>query len=348
MAAAHTTEQSLADPHVVTPAPGERAPSNCGAERGVQSASRTDNNDRRREMGMAKAFMPRIAWPSFLLAGSLLSIQTAVIIAALYSLVPYWLCVPVLGYCAFAWYTLIHDAIHGSIIRERKFSWVHDLIGRVGSSFLFYSWPVLRRTHQHHHSHTNSEKDPDHALVGGGIGKLLSTAGSGLLMYVVPYFLLRRFEKTVYDSDTLLTRRELREHLVTMHCLQLGSWALILAGKGLAVLCLFWLPAFIGAVMLMIFFQWLPHLPFDSTDRYENTRVMEFPLADYVLLNQNIHLVHHLWPSVPFYLYRKLFTAQRAYLESKGARIEGLRPSRARQAPAAAQSIIAENPSGHL
>ncbi|MEO1425712.1 MAG: fatty acid desaturase [Pseudomonadota bacterium] len=301
---------------------------------------------RRAEMAMAKAFMPEVAWPSFLLVGALLCIQISLVIGALYGRVPYWVCTPILGYCAFAWYTLIHDAIHGSIIRNRTYGWVHGLIGRVGSFFLFYTWPVLKRTHQHHHSHTNSDKDPDHTLVGGGIGKLMATAGSGLLMYLVPYFLLCRFEKTVYDGDALLTKREMREHIITMHCLQFGSWGLILAGKGLAVLCLFWVPAFIGAVMLMIFFQWLPHYPFDSTERYENTRVMEFPLADYILLNQNVHLVHHLWPSVPFYLYRKLFTAQRSYLESKGARIEGLLPARGLSA-VHVDTTPAHAPSGH-
>jgi fatty acid desaturase len=46
-------------------------------------------------------------------------------------------------------------------------------------------------------------------------------------------------------------------------------------------------------------------MPFDKTDRYNKARVY-WPVAHRVLLGQNLHLGHHLWPSVPFYNYRPL------------------------------------------
>jgi len=42
-------------------------------------------------------------------------------------------------------------------------------------------------------------------------------------------------------------------------------------------------------------------------------------LLDTPLLGQNLHLVHHLFPRVPFYRYRAVFEAARARIEAEGA-----------------------------
>ena len=39
------------------------------------------------------------------------------------------------------------------------------------------------------------------------------------------------------------------------------------------------------------------------------------------MLGQNYHLVHHLWPRVPFYRYGRVFYESREELESHGAEI---------------------------
>ena len=297
------------------------------------------------EVKLARAYMSPIAWPTLGLALALTIVQGTLIALTLANVLSYWIATPILGYCSFAWYTLIHDSIHGSIIRNRRFSWVHTMLGWVGSLVLFYTWPVLKRTHQRHHSHTNSHLDPDHILVAGGFSKVVKTGLSTIMMYVVPYFLLHRFDQAVYEIDGVLTKRERREHMVVMHLLQAISWTLIFLGFGMQVVFLYVLPAFIGASMLLIFFQWLPHYPFDTTARYENTRIYQFAFSNQLLLNQNIHLVHHLWPAIPFYLYGKMFKDHRAYLESKNARIEGLIPSHKLQTSGAvstSKTVVAE------
>ena len=68
----------------------------------------------------------------------------------------------------------------------------------------------------------------------------------------------------------------------------------------------------------------VPHYPFDRTDRYGATRISLWPGGDVILLLQNLHLMHHLWPGVPFYNYRRLFVALRPLLVAEGSRIEGL------------------------
>ena len=45
-----------------------------------------------------------------------------------------------------------------------------------------------------------------------------------------------------------------------------------------------------------------------------------------MLLGQDHHLIHHLYPRVPFYNYRRLYRDIKVSLEDNGARIEfGLR-----------------------
>jgi fatty acid desaturase len=88
-------------------------------------------------------------------------------------------------------------------------------------------------------------------------------------------------------------------------------------------LCLLFIPTRVGGVLLAIFFQWLPHHPFDRTERYLNTRISLWPAGGVLTLQQNLHLMHHLWPSVPFYNYGRLYRRLRPILVAKGSRIEG-------------------------
>ena len=61
-------------------------------------------------------------------------------------------------------------------------------------------------------------------------------------------------------------------------------------------------------------------------DGYGNARVNDWPLGHRILLGQNLHLGHHLWPSVPFYHYRQLNDALLPQYRSVGARLDGFLP----------------------
>lgn len=106
------------------------------------------------------------------------------------------------------------------------------------------------------------------------------------------------------------------------------KWLLVLLasiplGVFMPMFFLWWLPGRFAVLALMVLFQWLPHVPYESTDRYENTRVTTFRGSTWLLLQQDRHLIHHLYPSVPWYRYRAVFREIRPLLEAEGARIEG-------------------------
>ena len=41
-----------------------------------------------------------------------------------------------------------------------------------------------------------------------------------------------------------------------------------------------------------------------------------------LVLNHNYHAVHHLWPTVPWYQYRKIYEKKLEYLKQHGVPIE--------------------------
>ena len=77
-------------------------------------------------------------------------------------------------------------------------------------------------------------------------------------------------------------------------------------------------PALVVGIALGLFFDYLPHRPFKERDRWKNARVYPSPILNILILGQNYHLIHHLWPSIPWYNYQKAYRATQPLLDSKG------------------------------
>jgi len=89
-----------------------------------------------------------------------------------------------------------------------------------------------------------------------------------------------------------------------------------------ALLATVWLgPALIAIVFLALTFDFLPHYPYDSRERFFDTRIYPGRLLNALLLGQNYHLIHHLWTTIPWYRYQRAFRAVRPELEARGSRI---------------------------
>jgi fatty acid desaturase len=278
----------------------------------------------RDERQVAEGLTPAIAWPTMRLALFLPLSQAALIVAALTGLVPMWAVVLPLGYMVFAYYTLVHESIHGNVVRRTDLAWVHKLIGWWGAINMMTSYPALRRIHLLHHQHTNKEEDPDYALCHGPLWKSVGRVLFLRTLLLLPLPIVKLVPAASYTlKKAMLTPKEMRLHVITVTSLQLAFWIAVATGYWQEALLLYWIPVMIGLVLLNIFFQWLPHVPFDKTDRYGKARVIEWPMGHWILLGQNFHLGHHLWPSVPFYNYRRLNDRLRPQFESAGARLEG-------------------------
>lgn len=290
----------------------------------------------RKERQLAIDLSPAVAWPTLRLAILLPAAQVGLIAGALGGWWPPWAATLPLGYVVFANYTLVHESIHGNVVRHSRFRWVHELLGWWGSVNMMASYPALRRIHLLHHQRTNTGDDPDYNLCRGPLWKSLARMIYLRTLLLLPLPVVKRIPKSNWKAKKA-TPRELRQHEITLILIQLLIWTMVAAGYWQAVLFLFWIPMLLGCALLNIFFQWVPHVPFDKTDRYGQARVSDWPFGDRILFGQNLHLGHHLWPCVPYYHYRRLNDALRPQFESMGARLDGFMPApgwRARTPPA--------------
>jgi fatty acid desaturase len=270
----------------------------------------------REERHVAQELSPTIAWPTLRLAILLPLAQAALIAGALTGWFPLWAVILPLGYIHFAYYTLVHESIHGNVVRRTDGAWVHQLLGWWGALNMMTSYPALRRIHLLHHQHTNTDGDPDYNLCHGSLWRSVGRVLYLRTLLLLPLPIVRLVPAAAYTmKQARLKPSELRLHAITVTALQLVFWVAVALGYAKVALLLYWVPMMIGLVLLNVFFQWLPHVPFDKTDRYGKARVY-WPFAARVLLGQNLHLGHHLWPSVPFYNYRRLNDRLRPQFES--------------------------------
>ena len=277
------------------------------------------------ERRIAVALSPAVAWPTLALAAILPTTLIGVVTLGLTGALPLWVCTPILAIVSYAHYTLVHESIHGNVVSSPKSAaWINTLVGWIGALGLGMGWPALQRTHVLHHSHTNTERDPD-IVVKGSFVQLLQKWLVMVPMSLLPIFALRFINPDRYKRlGAILSPAEIAQvSAVTLATLALLV-AAIATGHVAEWLMLWFLPTRLAGLILNIFFQWLPHHPFDRTERYLNTRISLWTGGTLVLLQQNLHLMHHLWPSVPFYNYARLFHRLRPVLAAEGSRIEGL------------------------
>ena len=278
------------------------------------------------EKRIAKGLSPGIAWPTLVMAVALPAAHWTVVGLGLARVLPLWVCAAILTFTAYAHYTLVHESIHGNLAPGvAKLRWINDVVGWVGALGLSFNWPMMMRTHALHHAHTNTEDDPD-IIAKGSLGQLVVTwLIAHVALGLMPLFAMRYISPAKYRAvEKALQPTEVLQASAVTILIDALLIAALSQGRGLDWLCLMFIPTRLAALILMIFFQWLPHYPFDRTERYLNTRISLWAGGTVVLLQQNLHLMHHLWPSVPFYNYGHLYRRLRPILIARGSRIEGL------------------------
>jgi fatty acid desaturase len=277
------------------------------------------------EKGLAREFTPKVAWPTFALAAALpVSMGTFVWLGFTQAL-PLWLCAIVLSFLSYACYTLVHEATHDNLVPgNAKLRWLNDVVGWIGAAGEAFNWPILMRSHMLHHSHTNGADDPDIWVKGGFAELILKALYQVIFLQTVPLFVMRTLAPADYKQFLrgLRGSEEIQADIVPVVMLLLLVVS-IATGHFQDWLFLLFIPTRVGNVLLSIYFQWLPHHPFDSMTRYTNTRISLWPGAGMLTLGQSYHLMHHLWPGVPFYNYGRFYRRLHPTLLAKGSRIEG-------------------------
>lgn len=260
---------------------------------------------------------PKTAWPTVVLAASCVLATIAGVSGTIAGVVSPWLGAAIVFVAAFAAFTPMHDASHRSVSRHRL---LNEVVGRVCSAVLLSPYVAFRYVHLEHHKHTNHpEHDPDFY---SGKGPALLLPLRWLTQDLHYYVLIIRQWKQRPAAERI-------ELVITVAAIAAGISALVASGHGLTLLLVWLIPVRFAIAALALSFDYLPHVPHQtlaSEDRFEATRIIIAPGLTALFLFQNYHLIHHLYPGIPFYRYRKVYEAKREWLQERGAQVWQLGP----------------------
>ncbi|MGF1499194.1 MAG: beta-carotene hydroxylase [Elainellaceae cyanobacterium] len=198
--------------------------------------------------------------------------------------------------------TVIHDASHNVAHRNPI---INAALGHGSALMLGFSFPVFTRVHMQHHANVNDpENDPDHFVSTGGPLWLIAAR----FFYHEIFFFKRRLWRKYELLEWFLAR--LAVATVVYLAIQYDFLGFIFN---------YWFsPALVVGLALGLFFDYLPHRPFKERDRWKNARVYPSPVLNLLIMGQNYHLIHHLWPSIPWYHYQTAYRAVQPLLDEKG------------------------------
>lgn len=276
----------------------------------------------RQETEVAKRNMPEIAWPTIVLAAGLWGGFVLVTWQAVTGGMPVWLAAILNTVFMYAFYTPVHDAGHFAIVpRDKRLRWLNTAIGMACSAPLWMFFHPLRKEHYIHHAKANEAGDPD-----------LWAKGSFLRVTLIqiPLLLLNYFNPVRLWQGCVRMRLPAWERWLSMGLFAAYTGiaaSVIVAGYGWELVILWLIPWFVGVHIMQTLFGWAPHHDHSETGRYRDTRIAEYPLGDILTLQQNLHLVHHMLPSVPWYRYRAVYEEIKPILQANNARIEGFWPT---------------------
>ena len=198
--------------------------------------------------------------------------------------------------------TVIHDACHKSAHRNPL---VNSILGHGSALLLAFAFPVFTRVHLQHHANVNDpENDPDH---------FVSTAGP---LWLIPVRFL--YHEIFFFKRQLWQKQELWEWFFS-RALVAFIFYISIQYHFLGYILNFWfIPTAIVGLALGFFFDYLPHRPHQERDRWKNARVYPGKVLNILIMGQNYHLIHHLWPSIPWYNYQNAYYATKPLLDAKG------------------------------
>lgn len=198
--------------------------------------------------------------------------------------------------------TVIHDASHNSAHSNPI---INSILGHGSALMLGFAFPVFTRVHLQHHAHVNDpQNDPDHFVSTGG----------PLWMIAARFF----YHEIFFFKRQLWKKYELLEWFLSRLFLFTVVFLGIHYGFIGFVMNFWFVPALVVGIALGLFFDYLPHRPFQERDRWKNARVYPGRILNFLIFGQNYHLIHHLWPSIPWYKYESAYYATKPLLDAKG------------------------------
>ncbi len=282
------------------------------------------------EREVSQRFSQGFAWPTVLLLVALIAIEVGVIAAWAVGVMPVLAGLLINSVASYGLYTVVHEAVHGSISnRDPKYARWDSLCGNIAGQLILVNFAGHRSSHLRHHAHTNTDRDPDIAAKGPLAALPIKWLASNVILVLVALpggvqlasALKRRLggDATSSSDDSSLLAKQ-------SWAARVGVLAVLISiplDAVVPVAVLWIIPARLTFLYLLFFFVWLPHFPYEHTERFRNTRITLFPGSTWLLLQQDRHLIHHLYPSIPWHRYRAAHRELASLLDERGAVVAG-------------------------
>jgi beta-carotene hydroxylase len=265
-----------------------------------------------------------VAWLTVFVAIGIVAAFALVTTLATMRIIPLWLGLVLNTFILYADQTPLHEACHGNIAgKDSNFLWLNHLVGYVCGAVLLHEYKAFRHMHLAHHRDTNDpDIDPDHWV---------AVQNPFLVLFrclTIVYWYHQYFWKHIAFHAHIPGMRALAIHIATMYTIlySIAFW-LSVFGWWREVLALWIVPHILASALIIYFFAYLTHKPHEVHERYRDTnvfwvkgKIME-PIVNWLYMFQNFHLVHHLFPRIPFYLYPNAFRSLKPVLEKERAHI---------------------------
>jgi beta-carotene hydroxylase len=272
----------------------------------------------------AKQYMGKVAWPTVLLGvvvGASYVATPALVVAGV---LPLLIAIPLMAFLTYAAYTVLHDAAHGSISGSHKsMRWLNEALGYAMGWILMIPLTAHRHEHLAHHRNTNQpDADPDF-VVANMAKSPLHAVWAAMQIYTgqIKYYRTHRWSRGPRSQDVYLCIEVCAALIPRVAFIAAGFWL-----EGLALFVLAWV---CGVALLMFLFAYIVHTPHETVGRYVDTSTFVATgvigrIVTALWGYQNYHSIHHLFPRVPFYYYRRLFGDIEATMIVRGAPIYSL------------------------
>lgn len=268
----------------------------------------------------------KFAWPTLLHFAGVLFGVAMVATLAVSGRLSYWVAVPANAILIYFMFAPLHEATHDNIVGPNsRLRWLSSVIGHVSGFMLLAPYVGFRPLHLHHHNHTNEPvEDPDYWVRNNNYIIVILRC-----MVIQPVYILHLYK---IARDPVIMRAFVWEMVCVLACVLIIAAAYLL-GFGDNLMLLWILPAYIGVVMCPLMFDWPVHHPHKEMGRYTDSAVLLFPGAIRRLMNlffqgHSYHLIHHMYPRIPYYHYGTAYYALETELAGVGAKVRRLMGAR--------------------
>jgi fatty acid desaturase len=253
--------------------------------------------------------MPRertTAWPTVALAGAMYALLLGNLALYWTAPLPLVLHVAVSALAIHLAFTVWHEGVHRNVSPRES---LNDLVGVLGVFPYMAPYFLEKWFHLQHHAHLNRSGDPNLIYVDGPF-------------WTIPlrYLRILRYAREQLAEDP---RRPWQRRVdAAIPVAVVALYALAWWNGVLMDLLLLWLvPVVIAKLVMDWYINYLPHVGLPP-DRYRGTRIVDVPWLTPLVLCHNYHAIHHLWPNLPWYAYRRTFERRREQLARRGVPIE--------------------------